>query len=129
MLKGNDESNYEKLPTFRQWCKTHKASEKVPVSYLKTVWFPNEFDSYSLDTESFRLRIASSSPLYEEIGEHIANWIAAGTVVYVVTSSAKDHEFEIHTLEGETSFWEELGDKGYRCKVNDKKLTSKRKKT
>lgn len=129
MLKGSDEPNYEKLPTFRQYCKTCKAGQKVPVSYLKKVWFPNEYDSYSLDTERFRLRIASNSPLYEAIGDAIGAWITNSTVVYVVVSSPEEFEFEIQEAPGETASWKELGDKGYACSVMDKKPASHKKKT
>lgn len=54
----------EKKPTVRQFLKENKDANYPICSTIRTIWFPGNWDNYSLETDSFRVSIGPKHPLY-----------------------------------------------------------------
>lgn len=120
-IQAEATSQYAKLPTFRQFCKTEGEKCNNNAKVVTTVWFPNKYPSLSIDTEVFRLRISESDPNYAAIEAGLREGIDADEVFIVRILDAKKFAFEIETLEGETGGWDFLGDSGAKCEVLPKR--------
>jgi len=60
------ESNYaeersEKLPTLLQYLKNTPVKKRPKQFHINLIWFPNRFPSFGIETDSFRVSIASKS--------------------------------------------------------------------
>ena len=119
-ISGNAKDDQVKLPSFLQWLKTLPSDSPVIHKVVKLVWFPNQFPNFTVDTESFRLRLSTQMFDQLEVSDLFEDAIQRKAVLSVVVDPAKKGEWEIEELEGETGNWEKLGESGYRCSVEDK---------
>lgn len=51
----------EKLPTLLQYIKSRKKKAMPKAFHIAVIWLPNRFPSYAIETDLFRLSIASTS--------------------------------------------------------------------
>lgn len=120
-IQAQASSQYAKLPTFRQYCKSEGEACNNKAKVVQTIWFPNNYPSLSIDTEVFRLRIAQDDPNYQAIELGLRQGIDNDEVFIVRILDSKKFEFEIETLEGEIGGWEYLGETGAKCEVLPKR--------
>lgn len=126
-IKGNAESQFEKLPSFMAYCKSKGKEAEGKLKVVATVWFPNKFPNFSLDTESYRLRVPSKGSDAIEITDFLETAIDEGKVLAVRCDSTKDYAYEVLVLENESGAWEQIGESGWKCTVQDRpKQTSSR---
>jgi hypothetical protein len=60
-----------KLPTLRQYLKEITNVEYPIYARIEIIWFPGQWDNYSLQCEHFRVSISSSHPLYKLLEDGI----------------------------------------------------------
>lgn len=120
MFNGQAESLFPKLPTFMQYCNKHPFEAEKGVKVVVFIWLPNQYDSITLDTESFRLRISSKADFYEALLRQLSDWEEKEAVPILRISSAKDYAYILDELPGEKATWEHVGEFGRRLVVRDK---------
>lgn len=54
----------EKKPTLRQFLKELKDAKYPICSTIRVVWFPGNWDNYSVESDTFRVSIGPKHPLY-----------------------------------------------------------------
>lgn len=54
----------EKKPTLRQYLKETKDAKYPICSTIRVVWFPGNWDNYSIESDTFRVSISPKHPLY-----------------------------------------------------------------
>lgn len=123
---GNAESQFEKLPSFMAYCKKQGQEAEKGIALVKVIWFPNQFQSVSLDTEKFRLRISTKTNDSIELIDFLETAIDQEKVLFVRVTNAKDASYEIDILEAESAEWEQLGQHGYKAEVRDRPKAAKR---
>ena len=86
-IQSEAASQYEKLPTFRQYCKAQGKDCNGNAKVVTVVWFPSQYPSLSIHTEVFRLRVSQMSPDYAAIEEGLRAGIDNDEVfiVHIVT--------------------------------------------
>lgn len=128
-LSGNAQSNFEKLPTFREYCKAKGTEAEKSLKVVTVVWFPNQFPNFTLDTESFRLRINCKEDDSIETTDFLETAIQQEQILAVRVTDAKKLAYEVDVLPNESGTWETLGTNGYKCTVNERKPAKRRKST
>jgi hypothetical protein len=124
-LSGNAQSNFEKLPTFREYCKAKGQEAEKSLKVVTVVWFPNQFPNFTLDTESFRLRINCQEDDSIETTDFLESAIEQEQVLAIRVTDAKKLAYEVDVLPNESGTWEKLGSNGYKCTVNERKSVKK----
>ena len=119
-IKGNVKDNQISLPSFAQFLKTIPLEDKEFRKFIRVVWFPNKFPNFTVDTESFRLRIPVSESNQLELTDEFESSIESDKVLCVVFNPSQKGEWAIEELEGELGDWEELGSNGFKCSVREK---------
>lgn len=69
-VSGNDAPKGKK-PTLRQFLKENADLSFPYLSGIEIVWFPGQWDNFSLETSTFRASIAPSHGLYEVVDTSI----------------------------------------------------------
>ena len=124
--ESSAKADFAKLPSFLQWLKTISTEEPIPTKVVKTVWFPNKFPNFSLDTESFRLRITVSAENLLEFQDAIESAIDNQEVLLIRVIDSEDATYSLETLPGEVGLWEALGSTGFSCSVSDRPKPNQR---
>lgn len=114
MWKSEIHGNDDKLPTVSQWMKTTSKEAWEVTRLVKLIWTPNVFDNYSLDTESFRIRIGPNHSFFEVLEENLELWIEDRSVLAVSFTSDKKPQMTFELLEKEQADWSPLGDHGWK---------------
>lgn len=103
----------EKLPTLKQFIK-----ENPDVSYPQTlvvnlIWFPGQWNNYSIDTNKLRISIGENHPLYSLLDRDvIAITEGSDTALLIVV---EDKEGTIRFSESTTyGKWKRIGNAGIR---------------
>ena len=122
-ITGNAKNDQIKLPSLLQWLKTIPSDSPTVHKVVKLVWFPNQFPNFTVDTESFRLRISLEQFDEAELTDLFETAIQDKAVLRVIVDPSQKGEWTIEELEGEIGEWEQLGESGYRCSVGDKPKT------
>lgn len=104
----------DKLPTLSQWAKVVSKDALLPTRLVKIIWTPNQYNSYSLDTEAYRLRVAESHGLYQVLKDYLEDWIHEGAVLSLSITPGKTLKVTLSTLDNEECSWEPLGEMGYK---------------
>lgn len=113
-------SEFPKLPTFAQWCKTASVQEAKPIRFVKKVWVPGRFDNFTLETEVFRLRIGPTSGLYSAFRDLLEAFVSRDAALAIEVVDKDEGLYKLKEIESESSFWFPLGDYGFELKVQDK---------
>lgn len=109
-------ANYsDSLPTAKQWLATAIKEDLSVLRVVKLIWSPNKFQSFSVDTEFFRLRVPEEHPLYAILESHLDNWVEEDTVLALSFTSGKLPQVQLQTMDAESCTWELLGSKGYKA--------------
>lgn len=75
----------EKAPTLRQYLKEQKDAKYPISSTIRLVWFPGNWDNYSLETDSFRVSIGPKHPLYAVLDKLVIKaFCESQTAIHVV---------------------------------------------
>ena len=119
-IEGNVKDNQISLPSFSQFLKTTPLEDKEFRKFIRVIWFPNKFPNFTVDTESFRLRIPLTDDNTIEITDEFESAIKGQKVLCVVFNPSEKGQWTIEELEGETGDWEELGSNGFKCSVREK---------
>lgn len=109
-LHGTSDS----LPTVSQWMKTVSTECCEATRIVKLIWCPNMYESYSLDTEAYRIRIGKGHPLFEVLEDNLDEWIQAGTVIASQVVKGRKATVILLTLDNETCEWDALGEHGWK---------------
>lgn len=119
-------SNFnDSLPTLYRWMKTVSAECASATRLVKMIWKPNQYLSYSLDTEAYRVRFAEEHPLYQVLEDYLDTWIEQDVVIALSVEGGKKPVITLVTLDTEQCEWSELGDFGYKAgAVSAKKSVS-----
>lgn len=125
MFSGESKSDFPKLPTFRQYCKSQSEIPQSKNFVIEKIWLPNLYPSVSLCSEVFLLRISSAESFYEELLEAIEEWEEISACPAIKVIDQEHFRWEINLLEGESATWEGMGSHGLKLTVNQRK--SKRK--
>lgn len=101
----------DKLPTLRQFLKS-KGNRKIPRSFLVTViWKPGEWDNFTLETESFRLRVNKGDEMYPLLDEFTADPKTADVPVAITICDRQKGTWMFIPSEEEGA-WSEIGSNG-----------------
>ena len=119
-ISGNAKDSQINLPSFLQWLKTLPSDTPKLHKVVKVVWFPNKFPNFTVDTESFRLRLSPEQFDEPELTDLFETSISRKAVLCVVVDPAEKGAWAIEELEDEVGVWEEVGTYGYKCSVADK---------
>lgn len=103
------------LPTVTQWAKTVSAECAEATRIVKLIWCPNLYNSFSLDTEAYRVRIGENHPLYQVLQDNVEAWVEQGAVVAMQVIKGRKTSINLLTLGGEECDWDELGSHGYKA--------------
>lgn len=114
-------SDADRLPTINQWMKTVSKEALEPVRVIKTIWCPNLYTNYSLDTESFRLRVSPENPLFSVLEDNLDEWVEQGTVIAIQIEGVKKPKIHLMTLDNESGEWDALGDFGWKLSNLERK--------
>jgi len=83
-VEGKEPSKPKK-PTLRQFIKEQTDAKYPLSSTIRLVWFPGNWDNYSLETDSFRVSIGVSHPLYAVLDKLvIKSFCESQTAIHVV---------------------------------------------
>ena len=123
---SNASSQFEKLPTFLKWLRTQESQIQGTCKIVTKIWFPSKFPNFSLDTESYRLRVPITEDNELELTDLFESSIHEEKVLAIYVVDKKEAKFTIKDLEGEKGVWEELGGTGYVCTVQDRPKGRKR---
>lgn len=102
-----------KAPTLRQFLK-EKTDDKYPIiSPVMLIWFPGQWDNYSIETREFRCSIGAGHPLYKLLDRDVIA-ITTGSDTGIALS-VEDADGTIRFCET-TNFgkWERIGNAGVR---------------
>lgn len=125
-LVGNTDTT-EALPTLAKWAKVATERDFERWHLIRVIWLPNEYESITFDTESFRLRVQESNAIYSELLEEVKEWDNEGTVVVLKITPGKKLSFEFIELEKEKCVWTELGEFGMKLSEVKARKTSAQK--
>lgn len=128
-ITGNAISDFEKLPTLRAYCKSKGKEAQLGSKIIQLVWFPNKYPSLSVDTESYRLRIPCKAGNDAELLDFFESAISSGQVLVVRITDAEKFAYEIDVLPNELGEWEEIGDHGQKCVVQERPKSKRRSKS
>jgi len=126
MFTGEAKSDFPKLPTLLQYCKTAADFPPTKAFLIQKIWFPNQFPSLSLCTEVFLLRISTTESFYHSLEESLYKWEQDESCPVIRISDKTKAKWEIDLLEGERCIWEELGPYGKSLTVQEKKRSRNR---
>lgn len=102
----------EKLPTIREFLKTH-GKKKLANSYpVSKVWKPGKFPNYSIETEKFRVSITENNPMFKAFGEFLTATVDGERGLAIVVDDERNGAFNIISLE-DSWIIEGLGDRGF----------------
>lgn len=105
----------DSLPTAKQWLTT-ATLEMLPVlKPVKLIWLPNKFLSYTVETESFRIRLSEEHMLYPIFETYLESWIEEGAVLALSFTTDRKPQLQLETMDSETCTWEELGKQGFKA--------------
>ena len=113
-------SEFPKLPTFMQWCKSATVQEARPLRYVKKVWVPGKFDNFTVETEVFRLRISPSSELYSALKDHLQEFESTDAALAIEVLDTANYRFKLKHIESERAIWVGLGQNGYALTIQSK---------
>lgn len=126
-FEGNAKSEFEKLPTFRAYCKSKGEDAQLGAKIVQLIWFPNKYPSLSLDTESYRLRIPCEKDTSTELIDFLETAVNEEQVLVIRVTDAAEFAYEIDVLPNESGDWTQIGDHGQKCQVREKPKTNRRK--
>lgn len=104
----------DRLPTVKQWASSISKEGMEAVRLVKVIWMPNMYESYSLDTECFRLRISPNHTLFDILETHIEDWLESGAVLGLSVEGKKLTKVTLMTLDDEECEWDPLGEHGWK---------------
>ena len=126
-FQSNASDGQNNLPTFFQWCKEH-LDKRTPGKFIVTkVWLPNKYPDLTLETEVFRLRISHKALIFSSVRESIDQFTDGNMVLAISEVDKESYDYTLEVLEGEVGSWTELGATGWKCEVQDKPKSSRRK--
>ena len=104
-----------KLPTLRQFLKEEKNAKFPIVATVTLIWFPGNWDNYSIETNKFRASIAPNHPLYKLLDRDVIAITEASDTG--IALSVEDRDGTIRFCET-TNYgkWERVGNSGVRFK-------------
>jgi len=102
-----------KAPTLRQFLKENKDAKYPIVSSIDIIWFPGQWDNYSIETGKFRCSIGANHPLYKLLDRDVIT-ITTGSDTGIALS-VEDEDGTIRFCET-TNYgkWERIGNAGVR---------------
>ena len=118
-------SEFSKLPTFMQWCKSASIPETRPLRFVKTIWLPGKFKNFTFETEVFRLRISESNGLFEVLQESMSELERIEAALAIEVLDTSNYKFRLKHIESETAIWQSLGPNGFKVTIQDKKGKSR----
>ena len=124
-LHGQSTSQFKKLPTFLKWLKSEPFNVEGKLKVVTMVWFPSEYPNITIDTECFRLRIPITGDNAEEVQEWFSLSFQQDEVLAVRIDDKKLGKFSVINIPGERGAWEPVGETGYRCTVQEKRIKRK----
>lgn len=104
----------DKLPTVKQWAASISKDGMEAVRLVKVIWMPNLYDSYSLDTECFRLRVPSTHSLFQVLEDNLEDWLEEGVVLGLQVIGKKLTKVTLMTVDSEECQWDPLGEHGWK---------------
>lgn len=107
-----------KAPTLRQYTKEHPNAEYPIYSRVNVIWFPGNWDNYSIETPEFRCSIAPNHPIYS---------VLDNSIVRILTDTETALLVELTDSEGTIRFCESnvygkytrIGNAGYKFQPTD----------
>lgn len=105
------ENARKKAPTFRQWCKEQSNFTGPLECNVRIIWLPGRWDNYTLETEHFRLRVESTSPLYEGLRKELDEFTKAEHGLSVTVTDTNPGKFYLSpgSITGYWSFIDDIG--------------------
>lgn len=102
-----------KLPTIRQYLRENKNVTSPIVASVTVIWFPGNWDNYSVETGKFRTSIAPGHPLYDLLDRDVIAITEASHTG--IALSLEDSDGTIRFCET-TNYgkWERIGNSGIR---------------
>lgn len=105
-----------KKPTLFQYIKQNKDVEYPITAPIETIWFPGNWDNYSVETDKFRASINPNHPLYKALDVNIVKHCEDVPTALLI--ELQDNEgticFRESNLYGD---WKAIGNAGYRFAV------------
>lgn len=121
MFSGEAKSDFPKLPTIRQYCKSSPEFPPTKCFVIEKIWLPNQFPSLSFVTEVFLLRISTGEAIYQPLRLAIEEWEKESKTPIIRIPDKAKATWEIDLLENESSTWEQMGEFGLKLTVNERK--------
>ena len=105
----------EKKPTFNQYVKELPKDENHKHLFkIELIWFPNKWNNYNIETESFRYSVAESHPLYPAIDKNVIRWLDRDTGILFRIDDFREGIVGFSECSDFTR-WERIGNAGIRC--------------
>lgn len=127
--ESNAKEHQDVLPTFIQWCKTEKDSQTADKYFVTKIWLPNKYPDITLETEVFRLRVSHKTSLFESLKDNFDGWSNSEVALSVCEIDKESLDFTLEVSDDEKATWESLGETGVKLTIQERKKTSRRKKT
>lgn len=108
-----DAGNGRKKPTFLQWLKSCNAKQLGTWYTVQVIWFPGEWNNYTLETDEFRIRVPSTDPLYRAMVDFVNDQSTANVQLDIKASSRNSRSFLIRPKETK-GLWSLISDSGMR---------------
>lgn len=119
-FESNARDGQDFLPTFFQWCKDHSSQTTALKYTVVKIWLPNKFPDLTIETEVFRLRVSHKATIFWSVLQSIEKITKEGLVLAVSEIDKTLYDYTLEVMEGESGLWEELGEFGRKCTVQDK---------
>lgn len=114
-LIGIDTSNAvpEKKPTLRQFLKLVGQKKLPKIFPVFVIWTPGAFNSFTIETEKFRILVPSGNAVYNQLQAEIEELTLSDSTIAIEILDRKKNSWTFAECK-EPGSWTELGSSGYR---------------
>jgi hypothetical protein len=113
----NAKDSLEQKPTFFQFCKSSVGKKLPERFYVQKIWLPNQYPSATLETEVFRVRISSKSPVWMSIEEQMPHWEHSKFALAITEVSIETTDYTLEVVESEECMWTPVGTHGVSLEI------------
>ena len=107
---------FEKKPTIKQFQKERKDGEHTDNCFrVETIWFPGNWDNYTIETTHFRGNISPNHPLFSALDKLCPRLRERSNGIVLELKDTTSATFRF-VESGEYGKWEPIGNAGVRFK-------------
>lgn len=112
------EPTFNKKPTLAQYQKERGEDDALDSFRVETIWYPGNWDNYTIETTHFRVNVASDSPLFPAIDKLCPRLRERDNSIVLVLKDRVSRAFRF-AEGGEYGKWEAVGNAGVRFRASE----------